>query len=223
MSRIPGSPDIRITFYMNLRKLILNTYIHIAAFLLYSAMILLTNTLRVKIIGKEKFDEMNKAGKNVIFTGWHQAMFIMFYLYRGLGAYVFITSEVKGQVLGKCVEWMGFKTIPISLEEKLTRAYGTAKLLECLENGSNGVIALDGPTGPVYDVKPGIYYLSKRSGVPVLPIGVKAPWKLTLLWRWDKYFIPLPFSKVTVNMGNPISPDELEKVDLKKIVMELSS
>jgi lysophospholipid acyltransferase (LPLAT)-like uncharacterized protein len=184
---------------------------------------LVTKTLRVKIIDREKFDEMKKAGTNVIFAGWHQATFVMFYLYRGLGAYIFVTSEVRGQVLGKCAEWLGFKTIPISLEKRLTRAYGTAKLLEHMEKGHDVVIALDGPTGPLFDIKPGIYYLSKKSGLPVFPVGVKASWKLTLFWRWDKYFIPIPFTEVRVNMGDPINPDELEKVDLKKIMMKLSS
>lgn len=185
-------------------------------------MLAICKTLRIEIKGREEYDAMKKAGKNVIFAVWHQATFTMFYLYRGLGAYIFVTSEVRGQVLGKCAEWMGFKVLPIFLEKTITQARSTARVIDQLRKGSDVVIAVDGPTGPLYDVKPGAAYLSEKTGVPIIPAGVKAPRKFTLSWRWDKYFIPVPFSKVTLTLGRSIQSDKIDQCDLKNILLELS-
>ena len=77
-------------------KFITNIYVHIAAAILYLSMLAICKTLRIEIKGREEYDALKKAGKNVIFAVWHQATFTMFYLYRGLGAYIFVTSEVRG-------------------------------------------------------------------------------------------------------------------------------
>lgn len=203
-------------------KLILNIYIHIAAALLYSSIIIICRTLRIEIKGRKPFDKLKKAKKPVIFAVWHQATFVMFYIYRGLGAYIFVTSEVRGQVLGKCAEWLGFKTLPIFLEKKITAARSTARVLKYLKKGHDVVVAVDGPKGPLFEVKPGVFFLSKRSKVSIIPVGIKAPWKLTLFWRWDKYFIPLPFSRVRVNLGKSILPHEIKKINLQKTLKKLS-
>lgn len=201
---------------------IISVYIHIAAALLYLAMVLVCKSLRLEIKGKEHFDELKKAGKTVIFAVWHQATFLMFHLYRHRRTVIFVTSEVRGRVLGKCAEWMGYKTLPIYLERKITMARSTARLVNYIKKGHDAVIAVDGPLGPLHEVKQGVFYLSKGANAPVVPVGVKAPWKITLSWRWDKYFIPLPFSKVTISLGKPIKPQEINKIDLKKELMKLS-
>ena len=203
-------------------KLLKKIYILVAATLLYISMLAICKTLRIDIKGRETYDEMKKAGKNVIFAVWHQATFIMFYVYRGLGAYIFVTSELRGQVLAKCAEWMGFHAIPIHLDKQITMARSTAKLLSRMEKGHDVVVAVDGPKGPPGEIKPGIFYLSTRANVPIFPAGVKAPWKITLFWRWDKYFIPLPFSKVTLSLSAPVLPEEIKRVDLKKVLERIS-
>ncbi len=203
-------------------KLITNIYVYISAAILYLSMLAICKTLRIEIRGREEYDTLKKAGKNVIFAVWHQATFVMFYLYRGLGAYIFVTSEVRGQILGKCAEWMGFRALPIFLEKTITQARSTARVLDHLRKGSDVVLAVDGPTGPLYDVKPGAFFLSEKTGVPIVPAGVKAPHKFTLSWRWDRYFIPVPFSKVTLTLGKALIPQSKGLNDLKKELQLLS-
>jgi lysophospholipid acyltransferase (LPLAT)-like uncharacterized protein len=204
-------------------KFLLNIYIHIAAAFLYLSMILICKSLRLEIKGKKNFDELKNMKKNVIFATWHQATFLMFHLYRHRDTAIFVTSEVRGQVLGKCAEWMGYKTLPIYLERKITMARSTARLVNYLKKGHDVVIAVDGPLGPLHEVRQGVYYLSRNAKAPIIPVGINAPWRITLAWRWDKYFIPLPFSKVTLSLGKPIMPQDINKVDLKKELERLST
>jgi len=203
-------------------KLIVNIYIYFAAGLLYLSMIIINLTLGISIKGKKNFDNLKKKNKNVVFAVWHQATFIMFHLYRHKNTAIFVTSEVRGRVLGKCAEWMGYKALPIYLGRKITMARSTTRLLDHLKKGNDCVIAVDGPLGPLHEVKQGTSYLSRKAKAPIIPVGVNAPWRITLAWRWDKYFIPLPFSTVHINLGKPILPGEIGKVDLKKRLQNLS-
>jgi len=192
---------------------LINTYINIRALLLFGLMMAICRTLRFEIEGSGWLDELKKKGKNVLFAVWHQATFVMFYLYRDQKACIVTTPEIRGRVLGKVAEWMGYQNITLPLaKEKLDAARGFAKLLKLVRKGYDAVIAVDGPNGPLYEVKPGATYLSTKGNLSIIPVGVKAPWKLTFFWRWDKYFVPLPFSKVQVKLGQPIRPGETLKL-----------
>jgi lysophospholipid acyltransferase (LPLAT)-like uncharacterized protein len=203
-------------------RLIINIYIYFSAALLYLSMLIINLTLGINIKGKKNFDDLKKKNKNVIFATWHQATFIMFHMYRHKNTAIFVTSEVRGQILGKCAEWMGYKALPIYLERKITMARSTTRLLNHLKKGNDCVIAVDGPIGPLHEIKQGVFYLSRKAKAPIIPVGVSAPWKISLRWRWDKYFIPIPFSTVTIRLGKPITPQEIDKADLKKILQNLS-
>jgi len=66
----------------------------------------------------------------------------------------------------------------------------------------------------------GIVTVAKVSGVPIIPCayGVKRRW---VLGSWDRFIIPLPFTRGVVVWGEPLvvprdaSPAELESARLK--------
>jgi lysophospholipid acyltransferase (LPLAT)-like uncharacterized protein len=54
-----------------------------------------------------------------------------------------------------------------------------------------------------------VAYFARKTGVPVLPLGVAADraWHLP---TWDRYLIPKPFARVVVHCGTPVwIPDDL--------------
>jgi lysophospholipid acyltransferase (LPLAT)-like uncharacterized protein len=89
-----------------------------------------------------------------------------------------------------------------------------------LDSGSGVVITPDGPRGPARKVKLGIIKLAQQSGRPICPIayGVKKSWKFG---SWDGMFLPKPFSRAVVCMGEhifvpaQISSEETESFRLK--------
>jgi len=58
-------------------------------------------------------------------------------------------------------------------------------------------MALDGPKGPALIAKPGAEWLANKTKVPLAKVEVKYS-RAFRLNSWDKTFIPLPFSKITI-------------------------
>jgi len=172
--------------------------------MLYWSMQIVCRTLRFDFRAKDHFDR-TKQQHNVLFAVWHQATFVMFYLYRRKKVCILVSAETRGQVLGKCAAWMGYTVVPVPLGEgRFESARGLARMIKLIKQGYDAVIAVDGPTGPLFQIKPGVFYLSQKGKVPIIPVEVEAPRRLTLFWRWDKYFVPLPFSRVSVRLGRPL-------------------
>ena len=65
-------------------------------------------------------------------------------------------------------------------------------------------ITPDGPRGPVHEFKPGAVVLAQLTGKPILPIAVSASRTLRLS-TWDRFELPLPFSRVVISIGEPVS------------------
>ena len=64
-------------------------------------------------------------------------------------------------------------------------------------------ITPDGPRGPVHEFKPGAVMLSQITGKPILPVAVAASRTFTFN-TWDKFELPLPFSRVAIVYGEPV-------------------
>lgn len=70
----------------------------------------------------------------------------------------------------------------------------------------------DGPKGPVYKVKRGLVKAAQEAGAAVVPFS----WEGDQFWElrsWDKFRIPKPFSKVTVNFGSAVRISEEQSLD----------
>ena len=63
------------------------------------------------------------------------------------------------------------------------------------------VITPDGPRGPRFRFKPGALLLAQMSGRPILPMSYAA--SRAWLIKWDKFVIPLPFSRIAIAIGAP--------------------
>ena len=69
------------------------------------------------------------------------------------------------------------------------------------------IVTPDGPTGPIYQCKPGVAMLAQLSGAPLVPMSYAASrsWQLR---SWDKFILPVPFSSIIVGIGEPLHVDK---------------
>lgn len=68
--------------------------------------------------------------------------------------------------------------------------------------GTTLCISLDGPLGPLKEPKKIAFSLCNKSNKPFIGIKFKFSRKIILKNRWDKYLIPLPFSKIDIDVIN---------------------
>lgn len=69
------------------------------------------------------------------------------------------------------------------------------------------IVTPDGPTGPIFECKPGVAMLAQLSRAPLLPLAYSATkaWKLK---SWDQFMLPVPFASVVIAIGAPVAVDK---------------
>ena len=78
-----------------------------------------------------------------------------------------------------------------------------AKVVANLKRGYSTTIACDGPDGPVHELKKGVLIMGRNTGLPVIAVRFKSSCTLPSP-EWDQKRIPLPFSKIIVQVANPV-------------------
>jgi len=95
--------------------------------------------------------------------------------------------------------------------------------------GYDFAFAIDGPRGPIHEVKPGAIYLAKKINTCIIPITFSS-YPSIHLNSWDRYLLPLPFARSVVIFGEPFYPSpsldektiDSEKAILKKILNKIT-
>jgi len=131
-----------------------------------------------------------------------------------------VSRHADGEIIARVLNRLGYKTIRGSTDRGRNKG-GSAALkgvLEALKEGFHVAITVDGPKGPCCKVKDGILYASAVSRRPIYPVRVRV--KGFRLPSWDRFLIPLPFSKVEIVLGQPIRVENKENLDHYKRLLE---
>jgi lysophospholipid acyltransferase (LPLAT)-like uncharacterized protein len=83
------------------------------------------------------------------------------------------------------------------------------RIRSCLLAGASTTVAPDGPEGPARHLRKGALHLAAQSGVPIVPMRFHCSRRL-MLRTWDRQVVPLPFCRITVSYGAPISVESLD-------------
>lgn len=79
-------------------------------------------------------------------------------------------------------------------------------LIELTKSGRGSNIAVDGPKGPIYEIKPGIFELSRLLKAEIFATGVccESAWRFPR--SWNQAYFPKPFAKVVIVWEPPLGP-----------------
>jgi lysophospholipid acyltransferase (LPLAT)-like uncharacterized protein len=167
-------------------------------------------TLSVQRLHRERFLELQKRGVPILFALWHGRMFLSILEHRGSGIATMASRSKDGEVIALWLERNGYR----AARGSSTRGGGQAlrELVRHVRGGGNAALTVDGPRGPARDVQPGIVQLAKLTGGWILPITSSSS-RARFLASWDRYLLPLPFSRCIVAYGEPFPietglPDE---------------
>lgn len=161
----------------------------------------------------------------IIWVFWHNRLLVIpslhtRYLRRHIGASVLTSASGDGAILAAFMKQFDLGAVRGSSSRR-----GAQALIECarlLRKNHYVGVTPDGPRGPMYSMQPGVIQLARISKAAILPVQVD----YTRSWRlksWDRFFIPKPFSRVTVRFLPlvQITEDgdlESQRADLEKLL-----
>lgn len=186
---------------------------------------LVWRTARYYAVGVENLERAQAAGRSFIITSWHgMTMMMTGYLYTVLKVdpdqyRMVVPDDVRGEVLNVWADRMGAQTFTISMEEdSMVAARRLLELIRQIKEGKRLYLNPDGPDGPTHEPKSGVVFMARKSGALILPSAAYAT-PAYRVPRWDHYTVPLPFSRITVVLGEPMAVERT--TDLEEARLQL--
>ncbi|MHC4216900.1 MAG: lysophospholipid acyltransferase family protein [Planctomycetota bacterium] len=159
-------------------------------------------TMRVRTVNEASLAPARHLGPgSLLFAMWHRDYFPVMSYARDSGACVVVSRSPDGEILARLLNRYGYRTVRGSNTRGATRAM--IDLARVVEGGEDAAVAVDGPKGPISEVKPGIVLLAKVTGCPIIPLGVGMS-HFKQFASWDLFRMPLPLSRVVLTAGDAI-------------------
>jgi len=188
----------------------------VLSFLAASFIRCLRATVRIRRHGDERVREWERTGTHFILAFWHRHLLLMPYAYRGRRISVLVSQSKDGELIARTVAHLG-----IDSSRGSSSRGGIAGMRSLLRKAAEGwdiAFTPDGPRGPLREVQPGVILAAAATGLAVLPVAIAAS-RAKLLRSWDRFLVPLPFSKVHIVYGEPLTVER--RGDLEQAAAEL--
>jgi lysophospholipid acyltransferase (LPLAT)-like uncharacterized protein len=170
-------------------------------FTLFYGINVLCKTLRISVSNKEQIDKLEVQDKNYVVAFWHGTMLLPWYLNRNKNFAALISKSKDGELLGRILSHWNYDVIRGSSSSGGDVALGI--MVDYAKSKSSIAITPDGPRGPAFKMKAGAVITAKKSGLPLVLLGVgyKSSRKLK---SWDSFQVPYFFTKANVKFSEPI-------------------
>jgi lysophospholipid acyltransferase (LPLAT)-like uncharacterized protein len=190
-----------------------------------NGMRLLAATLRYRVNGDRGPAKL--PDEPVIFALWHNRLALCMKVYesfvRPLHQHdhlaALISASKDGAFLATILQNFGVE--PVRGSSSRRGAQALLELATWAQRGYDLAVTPDGPRGPRYVVQDGVIALAQVTGLPIVPYSCELGWKIRLK-SWDRFEIPLPFSRCEMTFGELIRvPREATDAELAHLCEEL--
>ncbi|MCP4681371.1 MAG: lysophospholipid acyltransferase family protein [Desulfobacterales bacterium] len=186
--------------------------------LLYYFLRFYLSLLRVRVLGEDSaFRQFKKHGR-VIVALWHQRFLpTLAYVtqFRAFKPIIMISPSRDGELISRVAERLGL--VPVRGSSSKRGQYAFMTVLKALETNPGVIHIVDGPKGPKGVIKSGLIRLAQMSDAIILPVIVSAD-RAWLMKSWDRFLVPKPFGKVTIQWGEPfLVPRDINAVKYKAL------
>ncbi|WP_323733291.1 lysophospholipid acyltransferase family protein [Candidatus Bandiella euplotis] len=179
-------------------------------------MLFLTSKIQVEIDDGAK--AVLESQKTCFVALWHGRILIFPKIMQEYGFFKVLTSiHNDGKYIDKFINLYGHKTIRGSTYKGGMSA--TKQIVKDISNNKRIVIIPDGPRGPRYKVNSAITNIAAKFNIPIIHVSFSST-KVKILNTWDKFMIPLPFSKIFVNISLPVYFKERNEQKLENLMLE---
>lgn len=170
----------------------------IIVFFLYRAISL---TWKVKIHEPEELKKDLAQNKSVIFGHFHGDELVLISLVKKYKISTMTSTSKDGEIMNTALKLLGAKT---SRGSSTRGGISALKgLIRLSKEGYNSSFAVDGPRGPLFKVKPGIFEFSRLTNSNIYPGGVYCDRAWHFPKSWNKTFFPKPFARINIYWARP--------------------
>lgn len=173
--------------------------------LVHAIYVSLRATWRVTFDECPSFREALAARRPVILAHWHGDELALIQLVVRYRIATLTSTSRDGELMDGVLRRLGAATARGSSSRG--GASGLRGLVQyCRKEGRNVSFAVDGPKGPIYQVKPGVFEFSRLMDAPVyaVSVGVSHPWVSRR--SWNRAVLPKFFSRVHVRVAECLPP-----------------
>jgi lysophospholipid acyltransferase (LPLAT)-like uncharacterized protein len=163
----------------------------------------LARSWRTDVHGREHLQSLGE-GKGCMIAIWHGRMLLGMEQYGGKQWNVLVSKSDDGSLIMRLLAHFGYRVIRGSKgASQKGGARALREMLAVLEAGEYIVVTPDGPRGPRHEMSPGLAWMARATGFPVVPLGlaVDRAWRLS---SWDRFTIPKPRARVVLEFEAPV-------------------
>jgi lysophospholipid acyltransferase (LPLAT)-like uncharacterized protein len=187
----------------------------------YLFYISLRATWRVKLFEPPQLVEDLKNKVPLVFAIWHGDEYVMISQSERYPLCTMTSISKDGEAADFLLRKLGMQTARGSSSKKAIS--GLKSLLKLSKKGLVTVFAVDGPRGPYHQIKPGVFEVASLMRAKIYVAGVASEKRIVFKKAWNKAYLPLPFSKVSIAWSDAYTlPEGLDpreaslKLDLLK-------
>ena len=191
-------------------------------------------TCKKTFINEQVFLDRIRQNQSSILVAWHSHLLMLpslsFKMRQANSSHKYFSLASKhgdGRFVSKTVAKFGTENIHgSSALGRKGRGIDIAnfrKLLKALKNNGTLIITPDGPRGPRHKINSQIVNIAGITGAPIITFSYSCS-QYFQLNTWDKFIIPLPFSRICYHFGetNFIKNLKYDKNQIKKINSEIA-
>ncbi len=181
----------------------------------------------------EVIEKFVRGGAPCVLAHWHgdELALIGYYTHHKLSAFSHLSMDgaamantrrriavlsslsKDGAIMANTLRLLGFCVFRGSSSRGGAR--GLIGLIRAGKSGMQTTLAVDGPQGPIYEVKPGIVALARKTGNPIIPLYALSDRSWYIPRAWNKSYLPKFFALIDIHYGSAIyvqPTDSLEAI-----------
>lgn len=148
---------------------------------------------------------------------FHQDELCLLNYFRNTNMSVLISISKDGEIMNQAANHLGYDPVRGSSSKKAVS--GLIAAIKKVREGYKMAFAVDGPRGPIYEVKEGVCAVAKKTDTKIIPVRATASRLKYFEKSWNKAKFPYPFSKIDIYIGDAYiySREQLEST-LKTLI-----
>lgn len=172
----------------------------ILGFLIWVIYRLLSMTWRIQVYEPSLMQDHIKNKKPIILAHFHGDELPLVSLTPRYKIATMTSTSKDGEMMTTVLHLLGGKT---SRGSSTRGGVSALKgLINLCKQGYNCSVAVDGPKGPIYEVKPGIFELARLMKAPIFSAGVSCDKKWIFPKSWNQAYLPKPFAQIFVHWSS---------------------